>query len=300
MNMKMMKRSLSLIIPLVSLLLVSACGESRQTRLTRTRAQYLKQLREDRAALKIGVLPTMDCLPLFVAHDDSLFRQTGSDIRLKMRNAQIDNDTAFIGGSVEGMVTDLKRLQQMEKRGVGVVRAGSTNAYWQLFGNPKARIFETRQLGNKMVAMTRHSATDYLTDVALRGVKTSGDVFRVQFNDVRLRLRMLQNNEMDALWLTEPQATTARLMGAGVLFDSNKAGLHLGVVAFRKTACGQRGRKKQLRDFVRAYNQAVDSINLHGVERYGRLIEKYCGSDARTVRALPRLRYKHIDPHFFE
>ena len=236
----MTKRSLSLIIPLVSLLLACACGESRQTRLTRTRAQYMSQLREDRAALKIGVLPTMDCLPLFIAHDDSLFRQTGSDIRLKMRNAQIDNDTAFIGGSLEGMVTDLKRLQQMERRGVGVVKAGDTNAYWQLFGNPKARIFETKQLGNKMVAMTRHSATDYLTDVALRGVKTSGDVFRVQFNDVQLRLRMLQNNEMDALWLTEPQATAARLMGASVLFDSNKAGLHLGVGPSARRRVGKR------------------------------------------------------------
>ncbi|MGI6222136.1 MAG: ABC transporter substrate-binding protein [Prevotella sp.] len=295
-----MRRSFSFIIFFVSLLLLSACGESRQARLARTRAEYEKQVRENRAALKIGVLPTMDCLPLFIAEDDSLFQATGSDIRLKMRNAQLDNDTAFIGGSLEGMVTDLRRLKVIEKKGIGVVIAVNTNSYWQLFGNPKARIFELKQLGNKMVAMTRYSATDYLTDVALKGVKTQGAVFRVQFNDVKLRLRMLQNNEMDALWLTEPQATKARLLGANILFDSEKSGFHLGVIAFRKKACEDKKRQKQLGDFVKAYNQAVDSINVHGIQHYGKLIEKYCGCDSKTVKALPKLKYKHMPVHFYD
>lgn len=289
-----MKKSFIYILTLAFLLLLSSCGESRQTRIARTRAEYEKQMRENRAALKIGVLPTLDCLPLFIAQDDSLFKATGSDIRLKMRNSQLDNDTAFIGGSLEGMVTDIKRLDYIEKKGVGVKRVATTNAYWQLFGNPMARIFEVKQLGNKMVAMTRYSATDYLTDVALKGVKTQGMVFRVQFNDVKLRLKMLLNNEMDALWLTEPQATQARLFGANMLYDSRKAGFHLGAIAFRQKAWDDETRKKQITDFISVYNQAVDSINAHGISRYGKIIQKYCGCNDKTVKALPKLKYQHI------
>lgn len=289
-----MKKSFIYILSLALLLLISSCGESRQTRIARTRAEYEKQVRANRAALKIGALPTMDCLPLFIAQDDSLFKATGSDIRLKMRNSQLDNDTAFIGGSIEGMVTDIKRLENIEKKGIAVKRIAMTNAYWQLYGNPKARIFEVKQLGNKMVAMTRYSATDYLTDVALKGVKTQGTVYRVQFNDVKLRLKMLLNNEMDALWFTEPQATQARLFGANLLYDSQKAGFHLGSLAFRQQAWDDKARKKQIADFISAYNQAVDSINAHGIAHYSGIIQKYCGCNNKTVKALPRLRYQHI------
>ena len=51
-----------------------------------------------------------------------------------------------------------------------------------------------------MIAMTRHSATDYLSTLVIDSVKTKYDVYRVQINDLNIRLRMLLNNEMDAAW----------------------------------------------------------------------------------------------------
>ena len=44
-----------------------------------------------------------------------------------------------------------------------------------------------------------------------RRLTDAEEVFKVQINDVALRLQMLLNNEMDAMLLTEPQATTARI-----------------------------------------------------------------------------------------
>ena len=107
-------------------------------------------------------------------------------------------------------------------------------------------------------------------------------------------MKMLLNNEMDALWLTEPQATQARLFGANMLYDSRKAGFHLGAIAFRQKAWDDETRKKQITDFISAYNQAVDSINAHGISRYGKIIQKYCGCNDKTVKALPKLKYQHI------
>ncbi|MDD2219578.1 MAG: hypothetical protein PHS63_05775, partial [Desulfoplanes sp.] len=57
-----------------------------------------------------------------------------------------------------------------------------------------------------------------------------------QINDVNIRLKMLVNNEMDAIVIPEPQATTARLLKNSVLMDSRDKDFHSGVIAFREKA----------------------------------------------------------------
>ena len=46
-----------------------------------------------------------------------------------------------------------------------------------------------------MIAITRYSATDYLATLAIDSVHPKYDVYRVQINDVNIRLKMLLNNE---------------------------------------------------------------------------------------------------------
>lgn len=116
----------------------------------------------DRAALKIAVMPTMDCLPIFLACDDSIFQQQGVDVHLRRYTAQMDCDTAIERKRVEGAVTDLIRAHHIEKRGTALTYPISTNLYWQFITNKRSRISELKQLSDKMVAMTRYSATDYL------------------------------------------------------------------------------------------------------------------------------------------
>ena len=67
-------------------------------------------------------------------------------------------------------------------------------------------------MDDKMVAMTRYSVTDLLSDMVVDSAKLKPErVFRIQINDVNVRLKMLENNEMDALLMTEPYATQAIL-----------------------------------------------------------------------------------------
>lgn len=269
------------------------CGQSeqQQTRLTKQEKMRLDSI--DQASFKVGVMPTLDCLPVFVAYEDSMFLQQGVTVHLRRYNAQMDCDTALVRGRVEGSVTDLIRAAMLEKRGTALVYPISTNLYWQLISNRKARISELKQLSDKMIAMTRHSATDYLADLAVDIAKPKYDVYRVQINDVDIRLRMLLNNEMDAMFLPEPQATKARLEQNVVLMDSRDKNLQLGVFAFRKKALQKANRQDQLKRFIKAYNIAVDSINRNGMLHYGNIIKKYCRCDDKTVKALPKMKYDH-------
>ena len=288
-------KKFSIMICLVSALLLgmASCGDSQQKRLRLSKQEKARLDSIDRASLKVGVMPTLDCLPVYLAYEDSIFLNQGVTVHLYRYNAQMDCDTAIARKRVEGAVTDLVRAARLQKQGTQLFYPVSTNLYWQLITNRKARISELKQLSDKMIAMTRHSATDYLSTLVIDSVKTKYDVYRVQINDLNIRLRMLLNNEMDAAWMPEPYATQARMAKHVALADSRDKNLQLGVIAFRSKLKAEPRRKKQIDRFMKAYDIAVDSINKNGVQHYSALLTKYYGIDAQTVSNLPKLKYSH-------
>ena len=288
-------KKFSIMICLVSALLLgmASCGDSQQKRLRLSKQEKARLDSIDRASLKVGVMPTLDCLPVYLAYEDSIFLKKGVTVHLYRYNAQMDCDTAIARKRVEGTVTDLVRAARLQKQGTQLFYPVSTNLYWQLITNRKARISELKQLSDKMIAMTRHSATDYLSTLVIDSVKTKYDVYRVQINDLNIRLRMLLNNEMDAAWMPEPYATQARMAKHVALADSRDKNLQLGVIAFRSKLKTEPRRKNQIDRFVKAYDIAVDSINKNGVQHYAALLTKYYGIDAQTVSNLPKLKYSH-------
>lgn len=275
------------------LALMTGCGNSDRQQQSLSHAQRMQLLREDSLALKVAVTPTLDALPLYVAADRGLFDSLGVSVHLKPYKAQMDCDTAFRGGSVEGMTTDLVRAQNISNKGTGVEYATATELSWQLITNRIDRIKEVSQLSDRMIALAHNSGSSLLADIAVSKAKPKYDVFRIPINDVNLRLRMLLGNEMNAVMLPEPQATTARLMKHRVLADSRKSDIKLGVIAFRKKDLADTRRKEQVRLFLKAYDAAVDSINRFGLGHYSAIICKHCNTDQRTVDNLPKIKFNH-------
>lgn len=286
-----------IVIFIISTLILTACGQSYEEAKKQSKAEYEKKKKEDSLALKIGVLPTLDCLPLYVAKEQCLFDTAKADIRLKQFMSQIDCDAALKAGKTEGCITDIVRGQHMKAKGTALDYVGATNAYWQLISNRKARIRSIKQLNDKMIAMARFSATALLADYATDSVKLKPEeVFKVQINDVALRLQMLLNNEMDATMLTEPQATTARIYKNDVLMDSRDKDMRFGVIAFRTKALDDKRRKQQLQEFLKGYNAACDTINKYGIQHFASILEKYYKIDNRTLKALPKIKFEHATP----
>ncbi len=280
---------------IIVLLLLAACGQSYEETKRISRQQRREALRKDSAALKVAVMPTLDCLPMYVAEYHQLFDTLNGGVRLKPFMAHIDCDTALERKRVEGSVSDLVRAQQMIKRGTALRYVAATNAYWQLITNRNSRIHQLKQLDDKMVAMTRFSVTDMLSDMVVDSVKLRDEhFFRVQINDLNVRMQMLQNNEMDALFFLEPQATMARMAKHAVVLDTRKMDVQMGVIVFREKEMRHPERQKQLDLFVKAYNAACDSINKKGVRFYRDLIVKKCGVTTAVVDSLPsQIRYRH-------
>ncbi len=288
-----MKRLLWIILAVAVL---AACGQSEEERKRLSRAERIRLQKEDSAAFKVAVLPTLDCLPIYIARHYNLFDSLGADVRLRRFTAQMDCDTALAGGSVEAGVTDVVRAQRLIGQGVPLSYVSATDTYWLLIANRNSRIRELKQLYDKMLAMTRYSATDLLADYAVDSAKVKDErVFRVQINDVTVRLDMLRNNEMDAMWLTEPQATAALLLKNNAIMDSRKLDFRPGAIVVRSDKQEDKNRKKQLEVFKRAYNMACDSINKYGVGHYRKLVSDFCSVDAAVADTIgTKIRFSHM------
>ena len=241
----------------------------------------------DSAALKVAVTPTLDCLPLYVADEEGWFAREGVDVALCPYQAQMDQDTALLRHHVDGMTTDRERLKWIERQGGKVEEVATTSLKWQLLTYRVARIRQLRQLDEEMIAMTRYSATDMLAQKVIDSVGLKPErVFRIQVNDVAIRLAMLETGVIDAVLLPEPQATQGRNGGHFMLMDTDSLGLQLGVIVFTKEALADTLRRQQVDRFLKVYDMARDSIAANGLKRYRDLIVRCCQVKPETVDSL--------------
>ena len=286
-----MKRINYLLI--LAVLTFVSCGKSEKELQAERQAQKLAERDAYQKAFKIAVMPTMDCLPAYLLKDSLLYDTAKVDIRLCRFNAQMDCDTAMIGGSVQAAFSDLVRTERLKHRNKVLMHyLTDTNLNWQLIADKDSKLKQLSDLSDKIVAMTRFSGTDLLTDMAVKKAKPKYQVFRVQVNDVLVRLAMLQNHEIDAYWFAEPQITKALSADNNSLFNSEDAGVHLGVVAIMDKV----RRQDEEAAFAAAYDKAVEQINKNGVKYYSALIQKYMKVDESVVRALPDIKYTKIGP----
>ena len=286
-----MKRINYLLI--LAVLTLVSCGKSDKELQAERQAQKIAEREAYQKAYKIAVMPTMDCLPAYLLKDSLLYDTAKVDIRLCRFNAQMDCDTAMIGGSVQAAFSDLVRTERLKHRNKVLMHyLTDTNLNWQLIADKDSKLKQLSDLSDKIVAMTRFSGTDLLTDMAVKKAKPKYQVFRVQVNDVLVRLAMLQNHEIDAYWFAEPQITKALSADNNSLFNSEDAGVHLGVVAIMDKV----RRQDEEAAFAAAYDKAVEQINKNGVKYYSALIQKYMKVDESVVRALPDIKYTKIGP----
>ena len=284
-----------LLIGMVVALLIVGCGQSYDETKRLKQEKRTRELREDSAALKVAVMPTLDCLPLYVAEEREMF-DTVVDIRLKCYTAQMDCDTALQRGRVEMAVSDLVRAERMKGEKLKLHYLTSTNAYWLLIGNRNQRITNLSHLDDRMLAMTRYSVTDLLGDLAVDSAKLKTErVFRIQVNDVNVRLDMLENNEMDALLMTQPQVTQALLLKHHVLLDTRQLDMQMGVIVEDSVVMSHPNRQRQREVLIKGYTMACDSLNHFGVKHYSDIIRKYYKLSEQALRQLPdTLAYEHV------
>lgn len=217
---------------------------------------------KDSLALKIGLMPTIDCLPFYYAKEQGIYDSLHLDVRIKTYLAQMDCDTAFIGNTVQVCYTDLIRALVLQQKGTGLNVIMATNGSHQLISSPKSKISTIKNIKGKMIGLARHSVTDFLSDYMTTKARIdTADIFRPQINDLNIRTQMLENATLDAAFLPEPYATRTLQKGNRSIFDTSKDSIFLNAFIIRNEALNDSNRNIQLNKLITGYNMAVDQLN---------------------------------------
>lgn len=238
--------------------LTSCDSEEKKQRISRAERERLHK--EDSLALKIGILPTMDCEAMRLADSLHIFDSLGVTVHLRMYGSLSECRIALRSKLVEGAFIDSVLADVIEKKDTTALTLGpATPLSWKLLTSKKARVVRKEQLADKIIASDSHGASKALAENMADSLKKDKKtVFIVQCEDPVVRMKMLSHGNVDAALMPEPYATDVMKSGTRVLADYSKQ--KKGVVAFRSSALKDKRIKKQYDLFLKGYAIALDSI----------------------------------------
>lgn len=212
--------------------------------------------------LNLGVMSSMDYLPLAVAQREGYFQEEGLNIKIQKFYSANERDAAFQSGNVDGVVIDYTGAILQKAGGTDLKLTSKCDAPFYVVAN--SSIDSLPQLKGKKVAVSQNTVIDYCVDMALKSARlTASDIDKVEINKIPLRFEMLQNNKIDATGLPNPFALMAEKDGSNILSSNTQLGLSITGIIFSGKAI--ESKSEMISKMYSAYNKGVEYIKAHPI-----------------------------------
>ena len=230
--------------------------------------------------LRIALLPILDVLPIYVAHEAGYFKEQGLNIQFIPVASAAERDQVVAAGQADVLVNDLLSVTLYNRKDiqVQVVQFARLTAA----GSPLYRILASKQSGIKTVkdlagvqiAVSQGSIIDYVTSKILSSQGLTDDQIKtLAVPKIPDRLSLLASGQVKAATLPEPFSTEAVQQGAVVIVDdTGYADISNSVISFRKKVLDEQ--PQVAAQFLAAFNKAVDELNAHP-ETWRKLLTQY-------------------------
>lgn len=215
--------------------------------------------------IKVGILPIEDSLPLVVASDEGLFTKHGLHVETISFNSALERDAALISGEIDAVVTDPLAVILLRDKGYDVrivsicLGKNPDEGVFAILAAPNSSINTVFDLEGKNIAISSNTIMEYVTDLMLSKYNISYN--KVEIKQIPVRLRTLLDGKVDAATLSEPLSSYAVSKGAKLILSDAMVNESLTqtVIAFRGGFVDEN--KDGLKQFLKAYKEAVDKIN---------------------------------------
>lgn len=220
-------------------------------------------------AVRIGVLPTEDSLPLWVAERDGLFTKAGLNVTITIFQSAQERDAALTAGAIDGFMGDLVAASLLRDGGVPVkvttIMLGAT-AKEGRFGiavEPTSTITDLKGLAGVPVGTSTSTIQEYILDKLMEsGGVAAADVKVEPTPKVPVRFELLMSGKLAAAALPEPFLSLAQLQGAKILADDTKgANISQTVLIFSQKYLDDAAGGAAVAKLLGAWDTAVGTIN---------------------------------------
>jgi NitT/TauT family transport system substrate-binding protein len=221
--------------------------------------------KENETVLTLGVMPSMDYLPLAVAIREGYTEQVGLNLEIKRFYAATERDAAFQSGNVDGTVIDYTGALLQKAGGIDLKLVSGCSAPFYIIAGKNSGVSGIADLRGKKVSVSQNTVIDFCVDMALQSAGLSGaDVEKVEINRIPLRYEMLESGNIDATALPDPLAVTALKNGHRLLTTNIEQGFAITGIMFTGKAI--REKSGLIKKMYRAYDMGVDYLNSHSRE----------------------------------
>lgn len=225
-----------ILLAIIATIMLASCSERQEAMQSEADSTGI-----DTTILRVAVMPTMSCLPVYYAERIGLADSLGLEMEVLRYQAQMDVDTAVLYGHADIAFTDLIRVARLSKQ-VPLTPIVGCDEPLSLISLKSKRVKQAGQMKEQMIAISRLSATDFWCDRILDSTHTNhDDIYRPQINDVRLRAEMVRQGLIDAAMMGEPFATWMTMLGHRRLFRTRGKRPNL----YAWAACGTATRWQQ-------------------------------------------------------
>ncbi len=213
--------------------------------------------------LRIGLMPSVDSIPLLVAADQGFFSDEGVTVELEIFRNQLYRETALQTNALDGSVSDLINAVYNWRSNSGIKVGSITDGHFSLVVAPNSSIRTVEDWNAASSVSTGLLENSIIYYVAERMLQNAGAsparIDLVTTLQVPARMEMVVAGRIEAALLPEPVTRIALSQGARELVDTSGLAQTPGVLLFTERARSQKG--SEIAALYRAYNRAVAAIN---------------------------------------
>jgi NitT/TauT family transport system substrate-binding protein len=217
--------------------------------------------------LRIGVLPILETLPLYVAQSQGYFAAEGLQVEIIPAASAAERDQLMQADQIDAIINDLVSVLLYNKDQVQIVVvrfarvASAQDPAYRILASKDSGISTVGDLANVPIGVSEGTVIEYVTDRLLQAEGlAAGDIQTIAVPKIADRMALLDSGEIKAATLPDPLSSLALQSGAKLIIDDTAhPEFGTSVLSFRLAIVDDS--PQAVRAFLRAVEKATADIN---------------------------------------